>query len=244
MVVRKERVYMDRQLIEFINENYPKKAKDLAESFLISNIILAESLEDLGKDIAKAFEEKDYSLVGELTQFHKNINSLIDKNDEKISELQPEDYELEQEELEDKNLGEIPNYEDYLVDQNVAYTLYSDLTHKRPKSFTIEGQAFEADSWKEMLLKTCSYLYEKDSSIIDSFPVDKTMNGRKRKSFSFKPDQELRSPRQVEGSNLYIESNLSANGIKQLIVKMLRKYKIALSDFIIYLRADYTDLYK
>lgn len=43
--------------------------------------------------------------------------------------------------------------------------------------------------------------------------------------------------------NIYVEMNLSANGIRNLLIKMLNKYNIKLSDYKIYLKTDYSELH-
>ena len=40
----------------------------------------------------------------------------------------------------------------------------------------------------------------------------------------------MRSAREIKLANIYVETNLSANGIRNLLIKMLNKYNIKLSD--------------
>ena len=53
----------------------------------------------------------------------------------------------------------------------------------------------------------------------------------------------MRSAREIKLANIYVETNLSANGIRNLLIKILNKYNIKLSDYKIYLKADYSELH-
>jgi hypothetical protein len=41
---------------------------------------------------------------------------------------------------------------------------------------------------------------------------------------------------------VYIETNMSGNGVRNLILKMLKAYGYKATDFKVYFRADYTEL--
>ncbi len=47
----------------------------------------------------------------------------------------------------------------------------------------------------------------------------------------------------IEGTDIYVETNLSANGIRNLLIKVLKQYKIPMNSYKIYLRADYSELH-
>jgi hypothetical protein len=42
----------------------------------------------------------------------------------------------------------------FIVDSNVAYTLYDDFTNKCPAGFSLRGTKIEARQWKDVLLLT------------------------------------------------------------------------------------------
>lgn len=54
----------------------------------------------------------------------------------------------------------------------------------------------------------------------------------------------MRAPRRIDFTNIYVETNLSANGIRNLLIKILNKYDIKLTEYKFYLRADYSELLK
>ena len=69
------------------------------------------------------------------------------------------------------------------------------------------------------------------------------MNGKKAIYFSRVKLPTMRSAREIKIANIYVETHLSANGIRNLLIKMLNKYNIKLSDYKIYLKADYSKLH-
>ena len=72
------------------------------------------------------------------------------------------------------------------------------------------------------------------------FENSKNMNGKKNKYFSMNPD-DMRKPVMVAGK-VYVETNMSGNAIRNLILKMLKEYGFKASDYKVYFRADYTDI--
>lgn len=154
------------------------------------------------------------------------------------------DSELNEDEtVEEKEKTEIPNYSDYLVDSNVEHTLYEDFTHKRPIALEIKGKKYEVKDSKDMLLQTCNIMSGIDKNIILDFPNNKRMNGKKVTYFAYKEEDIVRAPRKIKNLDLYVSTNHSANSIRNIITKILREYKISLSDFKVFLRADYSELH-
>lgn len=79
-------------------------------------------------------------------------------------------------------------------------------------AFNFKGVRYPVRSWKEMLIRIINLML---SAHREQF--DKVLNlvGRKRPYFTRNPN-ELRSPERVNNTNIYIETNLSANSIVKL----------------------------
>ena len=132
------------------------------------------------------------------------------------------------------------NYSDYIVDEKVEHSLYEDFTHKRPFGFRLGNQnIIEASTWQDVLLKTIEVLMATDEEKFISFEDDPTMNGRKRPYFSTEKSL-MRKPKLIN-ETIYVETNINANSVRNLLVKLLKKYDYKTNDFKVYLRADYTD---
>jgi hypothetical protein len=48
----------------------------------------------------------------------------------------------------------------------------------------------------------------------------------------------------MNNSDIWLETNLSGNGIRNLIIKILKEYKLKVNDVSVYFRADYSELNK
>lgn len=92
-----------------------------------------------------------------------------------------------------------------------------------------------------MFTKTCELLIAVDEKRFDGFEYNPKMNGKRSKYFT-SDESLLWKP--VKLRNVYIETAISANDIRNLIVKMLQEYGFKIHEFKVYLRADYTDLHK
>ncbi|SHI05997.1 hypothetical protein [Clostridium grantii] len=125
----------------------------------------------------------------------------------------------------------------------MIHNLYEDYTHKRPAAFELRGKKIDVKDWKEMLIETGNLLFDIDEKIISSFPYNSKMNGKKVVYFSFEREPSMRSPRKLKDLDLYIATNHSAKHIRNIISNMIKQYKISISDFKIYLKADYSELH-
>lgn len=238
---------MDLKVFEFLGREIPSFVGDIRESLdlLVSSIDNAR--EEIGEKAKLSIDNKEYNRVTELMYNSEELNTISNKVNEVVALLDTiidaRNIEEVREKTEEINEKEIPNYSDYLVDTEIEHNLYEDLTHKRPCAFKIEGKKIDIKDWKGALVETCNYLARKDSAIIKQFVDDPKMNGKKVIYFSRVKLPTMRAAREIKNANIYIESNLSANGIRNLLIKVLNKYNIKLKDYKIYLKADYSDLH-
>lgn len=238
---------LNKDTLKIISNSYPGKANDIGESISLLNLVLDELLSKIDQDVSAALKEKNYDIASNCIRLHENINEIYEKNNEIVEYIESI---VSDETLDDAEVGSldneeivIPNYEDYRVDQSIPHTLYEDFEHKRPIGFKLLGNFVEANTWAIVLLETCEMLYNIDEKVFTNFVNDKNMNGKKRDYFSFTVNN-IRKPKKLKSVDIYIETNLSANSIKQIIIKMLKKFQIRLHDYVVYYRADYTELNK
>ena len=238
---------MDLKVFEFLGAEVPNSVGDIREALDLLATSIDTAIEQVGEKVTKSFENKDFKKAAELSLNSEELDSISKKIQEVIGDLDTiidnrniEEDSKKIDEIDDKS---IPNYGDYLVDMEIEHNLYEDLTHKRPCAFKIEGTRVEIKDWKGALVQTINYLAKKDPSIVRSFVDDSKMNGKKVIYFSRVKLPTMRAAREIKYANIYIETNLSANGIRNLLIKMLNKYNIKLSDYKIYLKADYSELH-
>ncbi len=85
-------------------------------------------------------------------------------------------------------------------------------TGKSIASFVFKGTRYEVRSWRDMLMEICNIMVNAHRN---SFEQVLNLVGRKRPYFTKSPG-ELRSPERVNGTDIYVEVNLSANSIVKL----------------------------
>lgn len=106
-------------------------------------------------------------------------------------------------------------------------------TGKAPNYFVIEGNKENISSFKEMLDKTISYLYEKDPSIIKKLATTngKIIENSDRVWISYN-EKEMSSSEQINNTGIFYRSGLSARNIVLFIKGLLDEYSIDLDDFV------------
>lgn len=230
-------------LILNIKKDFPDKAIDLYESVDLLLETIKDTMETIQEKSSQEMKNRDFDKSIYYMQLAQQLHSYESKIDKLLEETSMEDIELQDvsEKIESKK--EIPNYEEYRVDNTIEHTLKEDFTHKRPSSFKIgENYTSIVNTWQEMILDTCKYLIKIDENKFKQIISKPRLNGRKSDYFS--TDKKImRRPVHI-GCGVYIETNMSANGIRNLILKLLKEFNIPTNSFKIYLKADYTSLNK
>lgn len=235
-------------LILQIKEDFPKNAIEIKECLMLLSESIDSSMSDIQKASDIAYKDRNFDKIERVAQIARNVNHVQGNIDKYIIDLELDDSKEEaevitqQEHEQQIENRKLPNYSDYIVDTNIPYGLYEDFTHKCPATFSILGTKIEARQWKDVLLLTCQVLAKKDTQRFLGFATDPTMQGKKVNYFSRSSDK-MRKPVKLDNIDVYIETNMSSNQIRNVLVKLLKKYDIKVSDFKIYLRADYTELH-
>lgn len=234
---------MNETWIKKLIEKYPSNAIDIAESLELAKDAVDEAILSIREDMYKMAGERRFDDISELNTLAQQLHEYEIELNQQIAALDVEVFtsgDADDEPIEVER-AQIPNYAAYTVNQDVEYSLVEDFKHKRPHAFKINDKRMvEVQTWKEMLLKTSELLCAVDSEKWAGFEHDAKMNGKRKKVFSADRGQ-LRKPEKI--GDLYIETNRSANDIRNLLIKLLRAYDYKMNDFKIYLRADYTDLH-
>lgn len=237
------------EIINYIKQNFTDDATDISDALELLNLAFDGLLNSANDRIAVLSREKDYDKTSEIIEFLKSVSALQDQIIE-YSNIFSEGLETDEEEPNEELIeesgaigeqGTIPNYAAYVVDSFAPHTLYEDFTHKKATAFSINNTRYDAKDWKDVLLKTCNVLAEIDESKFYDFLDDPVFRGRKISYFS-REYVETKNVK-LENLDLYVWVNLSANGVKKLISKLLKRYNIKISNYYIYLRADYTPLH-
>lgn len=134
------------------------------------------------------------------------------------------DEEKREEKIPINSIDDIYNYIDRLKANAISYDIPNaqDLTGKSIKSFTFKDKKYETKYWKDMLLQLCSAIAELNK---DKFDEILTIVGRQsQKPFFSKNPTELKSPNQIEGTDIYAESNLNPGSLLRLSKSVMSKF--------------------
>lgn len=99
-------------------------------------------------------------------------------------------------------------------------------TGKRITSFYFRGIRYEVRSWIDMLIKLCETI---NASHRSEFDKALAIVGRQRPYFT-RNSNELRAPQKINNTNIYVETNLSANNIVRICFDMLTVFSYADTD--------------
>lgn len=233
------------ELLNFLKNNFPEQLSEISAAM----DLLIESIDDAAEVVAAKGNKLS------LSKEFKNAAVLMSKADElqiiskkidvyaNIFELEEVAFVSEDEALEDIEKT-YPNYSDYEVDITAVHTLHESFVHKRPHAFELRGRKVHVTKWKGMLVETCNVLADINPGLIGDFPNNPRFNGRKSQYFRTKDPGLMRSPLKLDNIDMYVETNFSANDIRNLIIRMIKHYRIPTGEYKIYLRADYTELHK
>ena len=173
-----------KELAEFINNNFPNDGTEIN----IAISLLNETIANLSNKILNSLSSYDKSVRGMYFNNSQNLENIIEtlndiaicltrnfdlpdsEEDDEIDVLL--DSELDSEKkvpIQENILKKLNiNYNDInlYVDTSKEHNLYEDFTHKRPCAFAInynnKENKIEATQWKELLVKTCEFLYNND----------------------------------------------------------------------------------
>ncbi|MFM6206907.1 MAG: hypothetical protein ACKPEZ_16080, partial [Planktothrix sp.] len=122
----------------------------------------------------------------------------------------------------DENNGNLPpSHEDENDQDDDEISEKIDYKGKKISAFTFQGSKYEVSSWKELLITVCNLMNNSHESEFDKVLTLKT---RKCPYFSIDPSQ-LQKSEQIQGTNIYVEINLTSNQIVRNVKNILALFK-------------------
>jgi len=109
-----------------------------------------------------------------------------------------------------------PSHEGLLAGGN-SYSTPESYTGKSVVAFTFMGTRYPVRSWREMLIKMTELIL---SNHREQFDRVLNLKGRKRPYFSRDPN-ELRKPKRIDDTDIYVETDRSTKGIVRLSKKII-----------------------
>ena len=133
------------------------------------------------------------------------------------------------------------DYSKYETNRYECHTLDEDFMHKKICAFELNGEYFNVSSWKHALITLCNWTLKNHYNELQSFVNNPDFQGKKNTYFMDKYVPERN--KKIGNSSIYVWTNLSANDTVKLIKNILSHLGISHNEFIVYLRADYTELH-
>ncbi len=100
-----------------------------------------------------------------------------------------------------------------------AVAKHEDPTGSKPTHFRLFGIEYQATSWKGLYLKTLTLLAQRDGA--DKFMARAgTVTGSTRQYLSY-TSEGMFSPAKIEGTGIWVETNLGSRSILSLIAKIM-----------------------
>ena len=110
-----------------------------------------------------------------------------------------------------------------------------DYTGTTPSVIKILGETYDVDSWADALTVAVAAILRN----VDDHERIKEVSGRKRTYFVAEGQQsELVKPRQIPDTNLYVETNFSANDCVRKIEQVMEKYEYDRTELEIFTEED------
>lgn len=222
-----------KELYYTLQDIFPNYAEEILRGLFLLNDGLEKTKESIGNIPYKILKENNN--LDKITDMENKIDDLL----KSISALgiditAYQDSSDKRDDVKSKSIdSSIP---DQPIDENLFQKM--DFTGTKPIKFKLLGEEREITSWKDLFFFTCEYLSLLDRGIFDEFVHNHEFRGRTRWYFSYDKKQ-ISTPELINNTNIYAEKNLPANIIRDLLVRMFKRYKIKESDFQVYLKSRY-----
>lgn len=216
-----------------LNDIFPDYAKEILKGLFLINDGLIKTKNSIGNIPYKVLKEDNN--LNKITDMEKMINDLL-----KLISYTNIDITVCQD-----NHGIDNDIKEKLIDGTIPDGPINgkmfpkiDFTGTKPIKFKLLGEEKDVTSWKDLFFFICESLSSLDIKIFDDFIHNSEFRGRTRWYFSY-DEKQISTPELIHNTNIYAEKNLSANIIRDILIKIFKKYSIGESDFQVYLKSEY-----
>lgn len=160
-----------------------------------------------------------------INQEHWNLDAIL-KRAERLSSIIMECFKLPKLILDSKPA----------VKENNKHNAMdgTDLSNTKPASFILLGENAITTSYSDMLRKMMKLLYITDDKIMQRLATSNYKIPNATGVYLSLDKSKLRKPDEIENTNIYFETNLSANNIMSFIRELLSEYDLSSDDFTFY----------
>jgi len=202
-----------------------------------------ENLLALSDDIWLSIDHNDPQALEEGVQFKRAYNEKMGAFDQLAADLSGmiQQYTtVRLEEAEETGAGDRERNERIVAELNreEPHSIEEDFTFKRPHGFILNGQGTTGiTTWRRLYELLCQQLLRNDSNRFHALPDNPDfISNRGNRSFS-RSAEDLRSSMLI-GDGVRAEINLSSNGIRDMIRRLLVAFDIPSERLQLFLRQD------
>lgn len=202
-----------------------------------------ENLLALSDDIWNNIDRQDLAAFDEGVQFMRSYvekMTAFDQTAGDLSTLIQQYTSVRLEETEQTGGGDQERNERIIaeLDREQSHRLDEDFTYKRPHGFILDGQAATGlTTWQRLYELTCQQLFARDEARFRSL-IDHPEFVSNRGHHTVTTDAGSLRKALAVGGDLYIEANLSANGIRDVLCRLLASFEVPVDRMQVYLRQD------
>lgn len=202
-----------------------------------------ENLLALSDDIWAGIDRQDLTAFDEGVRFMRSYvekMAAFDQVASDLSDLVQQYTSVRLDETEQTGGGDREQNERIIAELNreEPHSLDEDFTYKRPHGFILASQAATGvTTWQRLYELACRQLFARDEGRFRSL-IDHPEFVSNRGHHTVTTDaSSLRKPLAV-GGDLYIEANLSANSVRDVLRRLLDAFEIPTEQMQVYLRQD------
>lgn len=202
-----------------------------------------ENLLALSDEIWISIDHNDPDALEEGVQFKRSYNEKMAAFDVLASELSAMIQQYTSVRLEEgEESGELDEGQNERIiqelDREIGHPIDEDLTFKRPHGFILEGRGtVGVATWSRVFLLICQELHRRDPARFFQLPENPDYIGNRGNPLFTRDRGRHRKPQEVT-RGLYVETNFSANGLRDLVGKLLATFGIPRERVQFYLRED------
>ena len=202
-----------------------------------------ENLLAMSDDIWLSIDHNDPQSLEEGVEFKRAYNAKAAAFDHVASELSSLVQQYTCVRLDEAEQTGEDNVEDNAriireLSLDVPHTLNENFTYKRPHGFVLDGRATTGiTTWQRLYEIVCQQLFSRDECRFYELEDHPNFVSNRVNRTGARNADNLRKPLTVS-SDLYIEANLSANGIRDVICRLLDAFEIPTDRMQVFLRQD------
>ncbi len=202
-----------------------------------------ENLQALSDDIWLSIDHNDPQALEAGVEFKREYNAkaiAFDQLASQLSRLVQQYTSVRLEAIERRGANDREQNERIIAELNreEPHSLTEDFTYRRPHGFILDGQATNGiTTWQRLYQLVCEQLVARDDGRFRALRDHPDFVSSRGHHTVTMDENSLRMALPV-GDRLFVESNLSANGIRDVISRLLSAYAIPVERMQVFLRQD------